>query len=217
MVSFAASCFRFFFNVWGLTISRQFLYLKDVCTSSWNPRYDKWLCLHVIATYVHSVLGRLVNGTGSDYHNFCRCKTVSPWLTPHPNVHICLFSWEKSAAGAGFSNSDLSFVYHNSPLEFLPWYLQFAHGWVGLILIKFNLFSCSIWKRPKCCLPSVWELSDSDGWPVHHLSPGSRCGEGTCVWCAPAFLHSGPHTWLVHPNDCHFIRFLPRCQPASCV
>lgn len=109
-------------------------------------------------------------------------------------------------------NSDLSFVYRDSSLEHLPRYLQFAHGWVWLILIKFNLFSHSIWKRPKCCLPSVWELSDKDGWAVDHLCPGSRCGEGTCVWCALAFVHPGPHTWLVHPTDCQFIHF---CLDAS--
>lgn len=171
------------------------------------------MCLRVTTTYVHSVLCRLANGVGSNYHNFCRCKSGFPLTSAGPKGPHLSFQEKKNAAGAGFSNSDFSFVYHNSPLEFLPWYLQFAHGWVGLILIKFNLFSQSIWKRAKCCLPSVWELSDGDGWAVDHLSPGSRCGGGTCVWCAPAFLHSGPHTWLVHPSDCHFIRFHRAASP----
>lgn len=45
-------------------------------------------------------------------------------------------------------------------LEYLPWYLQIACGWVWLIPIKFNLFWKSSWKRPKCCLHSICELSD---------------------------------------------------------
>lgn len=50
--------------------------------------------------------------------------------------------------------------------------LQITRGWVRLILIKFNLFCWSIWKRPECWLPSVCELSDRDGCAVHH--PGAR-------------------------------------------
>lgn len=89
---------------------------------------------------------------------------------------------------------------------YFPRYLQIARGWVWLILIKFNLFWWSIWKSPKCCLPSVCELSDKDGWAVDHLSPSSRCSGDACVRCTLAYLHSGPHTWLftklwlsVHP------------------
>lgn len=63
------------FNVHGLTISWEFFHLKDACMTSRNPHYDKWLSLHLSTTYKHSVLCRLANGAGGNYHNFCRCKS----------------------------------------------------------------------------------------------------------------------------------------------
>lgn len=123
----------------------------------------------------------------------------------HPNVYICLFGWENAVCGRHIVKARVPKLEFPPPLysllqlsllEYFPWYLQIAHGWVWLILIKFNLFWWSIWKRPKCCLPSVCELSDKDGCAVDHLSPSSRCSEGACVRCTLALLHSGPHTWL---------------------
>lgn len=107
-------------------------------------------------------------------------------------------------------------------LEYFAWYLQIARGWVWLILIKFNLFWWSIWKRPKRRLRRVCELSDEMA--GLSITWASAPGVGT----APVSGAHWPACTLAltpgcSPNSyCHFIRFSPRQQvplsaPTICV
>lgn len=110
----------------------------------------------------------------------CTLHKNGGFLVTHPNVYICLqgtLSKLWCSDSVKFSPLFTTTIFQADFLEYFPWYLQIARGWVWLILIKFNLFWWSSWKRPKCCLRSVCELSDKTARPSITSAPAPGVGK----------------------------------------